>query len=56
MELFIGSFVVFLVTAMALGIGVIFRGQPMPVGCRGLPGESGCESKARCSSFCQRRA
>lgn len=55
MELFIGSFVIFVMTALALGIGVIFRGRPMAAGCRRLPGESRCESEMQCGGVCRRR-
>lgn len=54
MALFFGSFVMFLLTALALGIGIIFRGRPMHAGCRGPDGQSGCAG--RCAeSRCLRR-
>jgi len=55
MELFIGSFVMFLLIALALGIGIVFRGRPMHAGCRSLPGKFGCESKVLCGGVCRRR-
>ncbi len=54
MELFVGSFVMFVLTALALGIGMVFRGRPMHAGCRGLPGDKNCESKALCGGACRR--
>jgi len=56
MTLFIGSFVAFLLTALALGVGIIVRGQPMHAGCSGLPGESVCDSQAVCGGVCRRRS
>lgn len=55
MELFIGSFIIFALTALALGIGILFRGRAMHAGCRKLPGQSSCESSALCGGACRRR-
>jgi hypothetical protein len=55
MELFIGSFLIFILTAIALGIGILFRGRPMHAGCRGLPGKLGCASEPLCGGICRRR-
>lgn len=56
MELFIGSFLIFSLTALALGVGILFRGRPMHAGCRALPGESGCESETACGGACRRKS
>ncbi len=54
MALFVGSFVMFLLTALALSIGIIFRGRSMHAGCRGAADPSACA--ARCTaSPCPRR-
>ena len=56
MALFIGSFVIYALVALALGIGILFRGRAMHAGCRGMPGdESGCQSKALCGGVCRRK-
>lgn len=55
MELFVGSFIVFALTALALGIGILFRGRAMHAGCRRLPGQSTCDSKLLCGGVCRRR-
>ncbi len=55
MELFIGSFVIFVLTALALGIGILFRGSAMHAGCGGLPGKSNCASRAQCGRVCRWR-
>jgi hypothetical protein len=55
MELFIGSFVMFVLTALALGIQLVFRGRPMHLGCGGLPDEKGCKRKALCGGACRRK-
>lgn len=54
MEIFLVSFAVYVLVALALGIGVMFRGRAMHAGCRGLPGGSSCKSKALCGGVCQR--
>lgn len=54
MALFIGSFVIYALVALALGIGILFRGRAMHAGCRGMPGESECKSKALCGGACRR--
>ena len=54
MEPFFVSFAVYVVTALALGIGIVFRGRRMHVGCRSLPDESECGSKALCGGVCRR--
>lgn len=53
MELFFGSFIIFLTVALALGIGVVFRGRPLRAGCRRLPGSSDCKLKALCGGVCR---
>ncbi len=55
MALFLGSFLVFLLAALALGIGIIVNGKPMSAGCRSLPGEPDCDSKSLCGGVCRRR-
>lgn len=55
MELFIGSFAIYALVALALGIGILCRGRAMRPGCRSLPGQSGCKSKALCGGICQRK-
>jgi len=54
MQLFIGSFLVFGLTTLALAIGILFRGQPMHAGCRGLPDNAGCKSDTACGGVCRR--
>ena len=55
MELFVGSFIIFVLTALALGIGVLFRGRPMHAGCGSLPGDKSCKSEALCGGACGRK-
>ena len=55
MELFIGSIIAFVLTALALGVGIMFRGQPMHASCRGLPLDANCQSKMSCSGVCRRK-
>jgi len=55
MALFFGSFLIFVLVALALGVGIIFRGRAMHAGCGRMPGESACESKALCGDICRRR-
>ena len=55
MELFFGSFVMFILTALALGIGIVFRGRAMHAGCSRLTGRLGCESNALCGGVCRRK-
>ena len=55
MELIIGSFAIYALVSLALGIGIIFRGRAMHAGCRGLPGDSDCPSKALCGGVCRRK-
>ncbi len=55
MEIFVISFVVYLLTALAIGIGIMFRGQTMHAGCRGLPKKSSCKYKSICSGQCRRK-
>ncbi len=55
MELFVGSFIIFVLTALALGIGLLFRGRPMHAGCSGFSGEKGCNSEALCGGACGRK-
>lgn len=55
MELFVGSFIIFVLTAFALGIGLLFRGRPMHAGCSGLPGEKGGKSEVLCGGACGRK-
>ncbi len=55
MELIIGSFAVYALVALALGIGSLFRGRAMHAGCRRLPGESNCKSQALCGGVCRRK-
>jgi hypothetical protein len=54
MEIFLVSFAVYIVTALALGIGILFRGHAMHAGCRGLPDRRSCKSTAPCGSACRR--
>ncbi|MEX0962926.1 MAG: hypothetical protein WDZ52_02640 [Pseudohongiellaceae bacterium] len=54
MALFIGSFIVFVLAAVAMAIGILFRGRPMHAGCRSMPGESNCESETLCNGACKR--
>ena len=54
MELYVGSFIMFALAALALGIGILFRGRPMHAGCRRMPGEGACESKPLCGGVCRR--
>jgi hypothetical protein len=54
MGLFVGSFIVFTLVALALSVGILFRGQPMHASCRGLPADSNCSSDAFCSGACRR--
>lgn len=55
MELFVGSFIIFVLSALALGIGLLFRGRPMHAGCGSLPGEKGGKSESLCGSACGRQ-
>ena len=55
MELFIGSFVVMVLTALSLGVSLVFRGRPIHAGCRNLPGKRGCELEALCGGACRRK-
>ncbi len=55
MELFVGSFIIFALTALALSIGLLFRGRPMHAGCSGVPGEKGCKSEVLCGGACGRK-
>ena len=52
MELFVGSFIVFVFAALAMAIGIIFRGRTMHAGCRRLPGDPGCETELSCGGVC----
>lgn len=54
MEIFLVGFVVYALVALALGIGIMFRGRAMHAGCRGLPDGSSCKSKALCGGACRR--
>lgn len=54
MELFIGSLLIFGLTALAMAIGTLFRGRPMHAGCRNLPGDPDCVSKSQCGGACRR--
>jgi len=54
MEIFIISFVVYLLLALAIGIGILFRGKSMPAGCRGPLGSSSCKSKSLCGNQCRK--
>ena len=54
MEIFIISFVIFLLMALAIGIGILFRGQSMHAGCRGLPEGSNCKFHSMCGDKCGR--
>lgn len=59
MQLFIaiaGSFIVFALVALALGIGILVRGKPMHAGCRALPDAGGCAANGQCAGECERRA
>ena len=53
MEIFIISFVVYLMTAFSIGIGMLFRGQSMHAGCRGLAEKSSCKYQSICSGQCR---
>lgn len=55
MALFFGSFVMFLLTALALGIGILFRGRPMGAGCRGAAEPSACAGRCTASPCPRRR-
>jgi len=55
MELFVGSFIMFALTALALGISILFHGRAMHAGCRKLPDQSSCNSKMLCGGVCRRR-
>ncbi len=54
MEIFLISFIIYLLTAFAIGIGIMFRGQAMHAGCRGGPGKLNCKYKSTCSGQCRR--
>ena len=53
MALFFGSFAVFVLVALALGISVVFKGRPMEISCRGAPARRGCKSIMRCRGTCR---
>ena len=55
MGYFVGSFVVFVLTALALSIGILFRGRTIHVGCGRLPEKSGCKLKMQCDGVCRWR-
>lgn len=55
MQLFFGSFIIFLSVALALGISIVFRGRPLRRGCNRLPGSPGCKSKALCGGVYRSR-
>lgn len=52
MAMFFGSFAVFVLAALGLGISVLFIGRPMDVGCSRTAPESGCKSIAQCAAAC----
>ena len=54
MKIFLVNFVVFLTMALALGIGLIFRGKPVSTGCHKLPDGSSCKNKSLCHGVCRR--
>lgn len=54
MDVFIISFFVYLLVALAIGIGILFRGKAMHAGCGGLPTSKSCQFKSTCSGQCQR--
>lgn len=53
MELFIGSLVVFVGAALAMGIGTLVKGRPMHGGCRSLPHDQHCKFQALCGGACR---
>jgi len=56
MATFIGTLLVFLCVALALGLGVILRGRPMHAGCRSLPADQHCRFDMLCGGACKRRS
>ena len=54
MNEFIIAFVVYLLVAFAIGIGILFRGQAMHAGCGGSPTTKNCQFKSNCSGQCRR--
>jgi len=53
MELFVGSLVVFVGAALAMGIGTLLQGRPMHGGCRSLPRDQHCKFQALCGGACR---
>lgn len=54
MEIFVISFIVYILTALAVGIGILFRGQPMHAGCQGKTDKPSCQYKFSCHGQCRR--
>ena len=54
MEVFIISFLVYLLVALAIGIGILFRGQTMHAGCGGSTTTKDCQHKSICAGQCRR--
>jgi hypothetical protein len=54
MEMFLISFVIFLLMALAISIGILIRGRSMHAGCRVLPEGSNCKYKSLCGDNCRR--
>jgi hypothetical protein len=55
MEIFLMSFGVYLITALAFGIGYIVRGRNMHAGCRGITEVSNCKYESLCGGACRRK-
>lgn len=54
MEIFIISFTVYILVALAIGIGIMFRGRAMHAGCRSLSVKSHCKHQSLCGDKCRR--
>ncbi|MGI9342055.1 MAG: hypothetical protein ACR2QV_04355 [Gammaproteobacteria bacterium] len=56
MDLFIGTLLVFLCAALAMGLGLLIKGKPMHGGCRSLPADRHCRFEMLCGGACRRKA
>jgi hypothetical protein len=52
MEIFIISFMIYILVALAIGIGILIRGKAMSAGCGGTE-ELKCKYKSICGNKCR---
>ncbi len=54
MEMFLISFGVYLLIALALAVGMLSGGRKLQAGCSGSPEIGQCKSKSKCLGNCRR--